>query len=383
MGVIFDHGVEDDQQFSHACGDDDFELFAFGFEAFGELSDDWVAPSGGESRHVEDASHGGPSPPYRSFAAEASAIAVEGGQADQGGDFLPVEDPQLGKLGQQRGDGHRADARDTAEQVHFILPVIVGFKQVEDMFLDAFDLLVQQVDDLLDAFADCFKGDRFQAVFFGGSQFDELTSTDDELIEFGLFFRCFFEGSRPDVLAEAGDDGSVEAIRLGKDAESSGEVTDLTRVDDGDVMADAYEFGDQSPLIPAGGFDHEQTCTLLRQLPEQLPQTFFVIGERELFLLGKKADVEGKLGNVDADKVFDRIVHGFVPSLRMRTRGGTEPIAVLAAVRAYSKRPATIPLRDGLGGPRHARSVTGYRGEACSATLRRLPHDSFHQTLCL
>ena len=48
MSVFFDHGVEDDEQLSHAGGYDYFEQFPFGFEAIGELADDEVASPGGQ-----------------------------------------------------------------------------------------------------------------------------------------------------------------------------------------------------------------------------------------------------------------------------------------------------------------------------------------------
>jgi hypothetical protein len=59
-------------------------------------------------------------------------------------------------------------------------------------------------------------------------------------------------------------------------------------------------------------------------------------------------EIERTFGDVDPNKRNNRVVHGVIPVLQMRARALLDACPALAAVRTTSKRPATIPLRDGL-----------------------------------
>jgi hypothetical protein len=342
MGIVFDHGDDDDQQISHASGDHNLEQLAFGFETFGELPDDGIASSGRECGHVQNASDGSSASPNGAPPTEASTVAVERSQADQRGDFLPVEAPQFREFRYQGGDGHGANSRDAVEQVALGLPVVVGFEQGKNLLLDTLDLLFQHGDDMLNALSYRLEGDGLKTIAFARSQVDELATSHNELLKFRLLFRRFFDCSRPHMLSEAGNDSRVDAVCFGQDAKPSGEVSNLAGIDHGNEVSGLGKLGDQTPLIPSGRFHHDQTTSLLRQLAEQLPQTVLVIGERKSFFLGKHTNIERLLGNVDTDKVADGVVHGIVPSLRMRARVGARPDAAVIARFGQHARPRTI-----------------------------------------
>ena len=61
---------------------------------------------------------------------KASAVAIEGSQADQGRDFLPVEKSQFRQVGQQRNDGDLADAGNGLDDIPFAFPFIVRFEKL-------------------------------------------------------------------------------------------------------------------------------------------------------------------------------------------------------------------------------------------------------------
>ena len=63
---------------------------------------------------------------------KASAISIEGSQADQCGDFAPVEEPQFREVGQQRNDGDFADTGHGLDDVRFALPLVVSFEKLGD-----------------------------------------------------------------------------------------------------------------------------------------------------------------------------------------------------------------------------------------------------------
>ena len=63
---------------------------------------------------------------------KASAVSIEGSQADQGRDFPPVEKSQFRELGQQRIDGDLADTDHGFHDVRFAFPLVVGFDEDQD-----------------------------------------------------------------------------------------------------------------------------------------------------------------------------------------------------------------------------------------------------------
>lgn len=313
---------------------------------------------------------------------KASAVTIVRSQAGQGGDFLAIEPSQFREFGQEGRGGGVADARDGSQDVPFMLPMVIRFEQFRDLLVEGFDLLVEQRDHLLQTFLDDFRGWDFLPVCFGRSEVDQLPASRDELLQFLLFFVVFCNRSGADVLSEAGDDAGVDAVGFGEDAEAFGEVADLARVDDGDPMSRGDEIGDEALLIPAGGFDDDQTGSRLWQELMQLIQPLRVIVEGVLRFLWKETQIERVFGDVDAHKGSNRAVHGTVPVLRMRARCNARLRSALAAVRAKIHRPATTLLRGGLFGPSHDRTAAGRRGKACFATLRSLSHGNVHYINC-
>jgi len=380
--IIFDERIQDDEKFSHTGGDNNFERFALCFQPFRKRSDDGVEAFGGESSHVQDATHWGASAADGAFAMKASAVTIERRQSSQGGNFLAVEQSQFREFGQERTDCDCSDAGNGSEDIPFVCPMVVGFEQLGDLFVEGFDLLVEQRDHLLQTLLDDLGGGKFLPVFFGRSEVDQLSASCDELLQFLLFFVVFGDGSGTDVLSEAGDHACVDPVSFGEDTEAFGEVSDLAGIDDGDQMSRGGEIGDEPLLIPACGFDDDQAGSRLGQELLQMLKALCVIGERVLRFLRKETQIERVFGDVDADKGSNRAVHGAVPVLRMRARCNAKLRSALAAVRAKIHRPATTLLCDGLWGPGHDRSAAGRRGKACFATLRSLFHGNVHYINC-
>jgi hypothetical protein len=387
MGVGSEHGVEDDQQLAHASRDHDFERLSGFFEALGEGADHGIASFGSECGHVQNAPDGRTSAPDRALTLKATAVVVEGRQADKRADLLAIELPEFRQVSQKRGGGSRSDARGAAEDSGFTAPVVVGFQEGEDALLDRPDVLIEAIHHVLNALANLSRGASFKTIGFGRAQLDKLPSARDELFQFLLFFRRFGDSARPDVLAEAGNDGGVKAIGLGQDPQPASEVANLARIDDGHEVTVVDELGDQASLIPARSFDNDQARSRRRKLPVEFLQSALVVGQRESSAFREQTTVEGIPGDIDADERGKRPVHGKLPVLRMRARVGLRPTSALAAVRVDSTKPATITLPDGLCRPGMHRSVAGRRGAGCYATrrlrvssLRSLPHGRVHLT---
>jgi hypothetical protein len=381
MGIGLEHCVEDDQELAHAGGDHDFERFAGIFEALGESANDRVAAFGGEGRHIECATDRSATAPNGTLALEASAVMIEGSQSDERTDLFAVELSELRQIGEEGRGGRGPNTRSAAEDLGLAAPVVVGIKKGQDVLLHPLNVFIEAVDHVLNILADGTRGAGFEAIRLGGPHVDKLSTAGDELLEFDLFFRCFCDGTGPDMLAEAGDDRGIEAVGLGEDSEAARKITNLTRVDDGHEMTDIDELDDQASLIPTGGLDDDEAGSRGRELTAQLVQAAPVIDKRERVSLRQQTHIEGMLTDIDTDERGKRTVHGMLPVLQMRARRGWRPAAALAAVRAVSTKPATIMLCGGLGGPERYRSVAGRRGAGCYATrclrvssLRSLPH---------
>ena len=221
-----------------------------------------------------------------------SAVAIEGSQADQGRDFLSVEKTQFREIGQHRNDGDLADTGNGFDDARFVFRLVVRFEKLGDLFFDAFDLLFQPSDHLLNALLDQLGSQQFLSIRFGRSQVDQLAASGDQLAKFFLFFAVFGNRSRPDVLSEEGDDPCINAVGFGQDAEASSEIANLTRIDDGHEMTGAGEFSNDESLIRTGGFDDDQTRSRIGQPGEELTQPSRIARDREWLFFGKNANVE-------------------------------------------------------------------------------------------
>src|SRR5579863_9021779 len=202
--VVFEHGVESDQELSHAGDVDDLEWLAGVFEAFGEGFDDGVRSFCGESRHVEIVPNGFSSAADGALTAKFSAIVIEGSETTQRRDFLSVEFAEFRKFGNEGCGSGGADSGSAAEDVLFVAPVIVRVEEFEDGVLDLFDLLVELIDDVLDAGADFLDRAGIESILFGGAELDELPAAYDAGLELGLFFRRFGHDPRANLLSEVG-----------------------------------------------------------------------------------------------------------------------------------------------------------------------------------
>src|SRR6185312_1595086 len=87
---IPEHGVEDGKKLSHASGERELLRLSCGEEAAIEACDDGVVPAGDESGHVQSGADGFAPTPDGASAAQGAAVAIERGDADEGGDLLAI-----------------------------------------------------------------------------------------------------------------------------------------------------------------------------------------------------------------------------------------------------------------------------------------------------
>ena len=82
-GVVFEHGVEYDQQFAHARDERHLLRFTGCQQPLVEILDSRVMAAGYQRSHVEDGPHPGASAPDGAFAPQGATAAVVGGALPQ------------------------------------------------------------------------------------------------------------------------------------------------------------------------------------------------------------------------------------------------------------------------------------------------------------
>lgn len=370
VGLLFDHGVENDEELSHAGGEDDLEGLASFLESCGEVFDDGVVSLRGECGHVECVSHASASAGDGSGSLKLSAVTIVGCESGEGGDLGAVEESEFGKIGDEDGGGDGSDAGHGLKSAGGLVPVVVAANEPENFLVDVIGLLDEEFDDGLQAAASEGGGGEFEAVGLHDAEFDELSPPLHQLLQFVELFGSEDMQPGPNELRDEGEGLGINAVGLGEPAESLGEVSRLLGVDGGDGEFRVTQEDDQLPFVTAGGFEDDAFDRFSSQsLDELLPSERRVLDGESL--LGRKdADIQGALGDINADmsgecrrvgvigvrcgrrhtrvlSLGGSLVHGGVPVLQMRTRT-RDRVTVLAAVRADQRSPATIKLRHGL-----------------------------------
>ena len=149
------------------------------------------------------------------------------GEADQGGDFAPVEAAEFGQFGDQGAGDGRPDAGHGGDEVLFLPPGRRAAHRLVDVGLEAGELLLQRGEQTGDAFLQALFGQALLALALGDDHLDDLASPSDKIGQKpGLFV-----GHRPDVrfgcLDEMGDYRRVDRVGLGSFAERLGESAHL------------------------------------------------------------------------------------------------------------------------------------------------------------
>jgi hypothetical protein len=192
-------------------------------------------------------------------AAARTAVIGEGGEADEGSDFLPSPGAEFGQVNQQGPGDLGADANDRLQDV------VLGFESfgtgndaIHALF-EILDLPLEEGDRFVDVFDDF--GRRalggMAVVFFGSEHVDELAAAVAEVVEFEDFLRRQWANDGGDDFAEMGEDTGVDGVGFGELTGAFGEVTDLPGVDDDGGQLGGEQGTDRGFLIRAGGLEDD------------------------------------------------------------------------------------------------------------------------------
>ena len=341
-------GVEDGQEFPHACGEDDFEGFACVMKPVGESADCGVASLSDEGGHVERFAHGGSSAANASLTAELPAVVVEGRHAGQGGDFLPIELTEFRQLSHECGTGYWSYAGHALDDVTFGAPLVIGVDQLGDRLVDLIDLPIEEADRHVDASLGEAVGGLVFPRLLHASQADELppaSRAHRAVAGFPGFFASAWAERGKRTRRSLASMRSVFANRLRALAKSRMHRGLTTAT----VQAASSNAADHRALHAASRLDDDQCPGGITKFFEESFGSAVIDSNRKRASLRKDVDIPGGLGDVNADKGLrrgnHRIIHGRGPVLWIRA-GRPRRTTALASVRANSIRPTTIPVAE-------------------------------------
>lgn len=120
---ISQDGVEDDEELADAGGERLFGGFSGGSELLIICGDDRVGAACDQRGHVEGGPVTGARPPAIVFSAsQRAAVAIDGSDADEGGDFAPIEAPELRQFGDECAQSGFAHSEHAGQEIGVGLP---------------------------------------------------------------------------------------------------------------------------------------------------------------------------------------------------------------------------------------------------------------------
>ena len=100
---MFDHCIKDRQQFAHASNQSNLWSFPCVAQPSIESSDNSIASTGDQSRHVEDSPYASSAAPDGAPSSEGAAVSVERCDADQGSNLFAIKLSEFWQLADQGG----------------------------------------------------------------------------------------------------------------------------------------------------------------------------------------------------------------------------------------------------------------------------------------
>ena len=298
--VGFDEEVEEGEELAHASDECDHFGFTLLLEVEIEGADLGVMFGGDEGGHVEGFAEGASSAAGHAFAAELSAVTIEGSDANKSRDLLAVEFAELGEISDDGAGGDRSDSGDGLDEAGGVLKLSIAVKQLFDFRGERFELLLVQLNCLFDEASHRLVPSAGEAIAFLHQHVVDLVAAGGESLQFLSTFANLRGGLRPHPLAEESDQLGIQAIRFGEAIEGSGEVPDLPRIDDRDGQSDALEFLDQETFESACGFEADELDAVGQEILSQGGDAVEIVGNCSAFVRREDAEIESLERDIDA-----------------------------------------------------------------------------------
>ena len=163
---MFKHGIEDGEEFAHACNQGHHPGFTGGQEALVKGTNDGIAACGHQGTHVEDGSDSGATALNRTAAVKATGISIKWSHSDEGSNLMAVERSQFRQLNDEGGGTHRSNAGNGLKPLMILLPDRVGLNLLMKIGIDGAEALLKPLNVLHDLAADRGRGSAGEAILF-------------------------------------------------------------------------------------------------------------------------------------------------------------------------------------------------------------------------
>ena len=235
----------------------------------------------------------------------SAAIDVDGRHAYETGDLASIQAAELRQFRQEGVTCNFANATNRLEKLILHAPCFVGLDRGSELRVDLGDLPIEYVDDGVNRALDFRQAGSMPSIQFGGAEIEELASPRDQGVEFSAVFVGEIACWRLNVVSEACQDASVNAVGFREDAQGEGVIARLSRIDQGNGQFGLVQCDDEWDFIAAGGLDDNSgDVVFLQELHKACNAIDIVVkgfgaGKREI------GEVEGLRGNIDAEPDVD------------------------------------------------------------------------------
>jgi len=315
-GIVFDHGIEDAQQFAHASNQCNLLGLTSSQQALVEHAHHRVVTRSHQRGHVQGRSQCRTPTTDAPLTFEPTRVMVIGCHPHQRADLSAVELSQLGQLSYQRCHRGWPQSFDLAQQS---VQISVMVCQVPSQIsLNMAQLCAQGLNHRLDAFV-CAAMGHAQVVGLHHPHLNKLSAPPNQCSQLLLlrisqrFHKTRRIRAGGQYLSQMRQARRINSIRLGQAPHGLGKVACLTRIDDRHRQALRLQRRSTSKLIASCGLQHHQSNA---QLPQYLPKrimTGAIIAELARFAIESHTNVQFGFGYVNSDKNQISILHG--PSL--------------------------------------------------------------------
>ena len=148
---VVEHGVENDEELTHAGDERGLGVLAAGTQPQIESSDGGIAAASRHCCHIQDAPYLRASAPDTTASAQIPTIAVKWCQTGQGGDLLAIKHSQFGQVREQSTREHLTDPGHGTQQLVALTPERSIANQLGEFIVEAGKSLFQPTDVLIDA----------------------------------------------------------------------------------------------------------------------------------------------------------------------------------------------------------------------------------------
>lgn len=228
---MFEHRVQDDQQFADAGRQRHFLGFSRRRQALTERLDARIEARGHDRCHIEGRPHLCPSTPDCPLPPQRAAIAIERGHADQGGDLIVRQRPQLWQIRQQCGLQDRADAGHAPQQLLLSAPEGTLPNGLGQISVRLVEHSFQPGDVGRQLLVDHRTGTG-QAVLLRLEHLNELAAPRHQGHQFLRVSIRLRAGLRPHHVCKVGQHLRIARIRLRQLPDGFRAVPDLARIDE-------------------------------------------------------------------------------------------------------------------------------------------------------